>query len=132
MYRLVCELYTMRVLKSKELYLETSMNLLMIILNHHIGYLFLTFFKYLKNKFLKPFINLKRNHSLFGSVWSSMRRRTGSLRRSFRVSNTHSKKKHVSYVLDKLKLKFLRNLNRTLNILILLYLLIITSFLVVV
>ncbi|XP_025410803.1 muscle calcium channel subunit alpha-1 isoform X5 [Sipha flava] len=38
----------------------------------------------------------RRNHSLFGSVWSSMRRRTGSLKRSFRVSNTHSKKKHLS------------------------------------
>ncbi|XP_025208287.1 muscle calcium channel subunit alpha-1 isoform X3 [Melanaphis sacchari] len=40
----------------------------------------------------------RRNHSLFGSVWSSMRRRTGSLRRSFRVSNTHSKKKHKNYL----------------------------------
>ncbi|XP_025411039.1 muscle calcium channel subunit alpha-1 isoform X8 [Sipha flava] len=40
----------------------------------------------------------RRNHSLFGSVWSSMRRRTGSLKRSFRVSNTHSKKKHKNYL----------------------------------
>ncbi|XP_050528815.1 muscle calcium channel subunit alpha-1-like isoform X2 [Daktulosphaira vitifoliae] len=41
----------------------------------------------------------RRNHSLFGSVWSSMRRRTGSLRRSFRISNTHSKKnKHKNYL----------------------------------
>ncbi|XP_025410871.1 muscle calcium channel subunit alpha-1 isoform X6 [Sipha flava] len=32
----------------------------------------------------------RRNHSLFGSVWSSMRRRTGSLKRSFRLSPSSS------------------------------------------
>jgi len=80
---------------------------------------------FIVNKFenivLKRFINLKRNHTLFGSVWSSMRRRTGSLRRSFRVSNTHSKKKHVRYSLDRLLFRFLIKLDLKLTVFMLSY-----------